>query len=283
MVDFEKAFDTVEHQSLWRVLAEQGVPSDYIALLQLLYSKQSAVVQASARSRPFCILRGVKQGDPLSALLFIAVMGACFTELQKKWDSANKRRRKFEFGVKLDESGRNLTDVRFADDVILAAMSRSDIVKMLHDLSARALTYGLKINFAKTKVLTWNSLRGSCEAVFVFDQKVDVLDERTAERYLGRKLCFESSQQTELNNRIASGWAAFHKNKGELCSKFYRLQDRVRLFEATVTPAVLYGSSTWALTKQMEGQLRVARRRMLRYVFRIHRTKNITEADTMEE
>ena len=95
---------------------------------------------------------------------------------------------------------------------------------------------------------------------------VMLLSDRS-ERYLGRKLCFEGSQLTELKNRIAAGWAAFHKHTAELCSKFYRLRDRVKLFDAVVSPAVLYGSSAWALTQSMEISLKTVRRRMLRYVF----------------
>ena len=79
--------------------------------------------------------------------------------------------------------------------------------------------------------------------------------------------------EAELNNRIAAGWATFHKHKGELCNKFYRLEDRVKLSEPTVTPTVLYGSATWALTQVMERKLITARHRMLRYVFRILRQR----------
>ena len=74
LVDFEKAFDTVEHASLWRVLADFGVDSSYIALLRKLYRNQLATVMAGMESRSFALNRGVKQGDPISALLFIAVI-----------------------------------------------------------------------------------------------------------------------------------------------------------------------------------------------------------------
>ena len=84
LVDFEKAFDTVEHGILWKTLAEQGVPKHYIVLLERLYSNQMVSVQAGARSRWFSISRGVRQGDLISALLFIAIMQACFGELQSK-------------------------------------------------------------------------------------------------------------------------------------------------------------------------------------------------------
>jgi len=215
----------------------------------------------------------VKQGDPISALLFIAVMQACFGELQEKWAKANRRRKGQLFGICLDPSVRNLTELRFADDVILVAQQRADICKMLRDLDAASAKFGSKINFLKTKVMTWDSLSGAHESVDVFGQSVAILQEEKAERYLGRKLAFSGCHAKEVANRIAAGWAAFSKHKSELCSKLYNLSDRVRLFEAVVSPAVLYACSTWALTKQLERKISVARRKMLRFVFRTHRRK----------
>ena len=274
LVDFEKAFDTVEHGSLWTVLQSQGVPDHYISLLEKLYTGLVATVSAGVRSRPFPVLRGVKQGDPISALLFIAVMQACFDELQLKWKRANARRKGNLFGISFPLSGELLTNLRFADDVIIVAQSRVDVQKMLADLAAVSAKFGLKMNFSKTRVLTWDVLAGAHTSVAVGSDEVPILKEHVAEKYLGRKLAFADCQETELQNRIAAGWAAFHKHKQELCSKFYRLQDRAKLFDAVVGPAVLYACGTWALTVSMERKLRTVRRRMLRYVFRIHRKKD---------
>ena len=91
-----------------------------------------------------------------------------------------------------------------------------------------------------------------------------------AERYLGRKLAFKDTSRVELENRINAAWAAFHKHKQELCCKHYCLKDRCRLFDATVTPTLLYGCATWALTCKMEEALQAHWRRMLRYVFGLH-------------
>ena len=273
LVDFEKAFDTVEHGPLWEVLKSQGVPVHYIVLLKRLYRDQTASVQAGTRSRTFSISRGVKQGDPISALLFIAIMQACFSELQGRWANANKRRTGVLFGISIAPGIRNLTELRFADDVILVAQSKSDVTKMLQDLATFSAKYGLKLHFGKTKIMTWNALSQTDVSVSVEGQCVTILDEATAERYLGRKLAFRNCQATEIANRIAAGWAAFTKHKSELCCKEYLLRDRLRLFDAVVTPAVLYACSTWALTKTMEKKLQVTRRRMLRFVFRIFRKK----------
>ena len=145
---------------------------------------------------------------------------------------------------------------------------------MIAHFAAEASKFGLTLHYGKTKILTWNALVKPSAQVFINGNAVAVLDEAVAEKYLRRELCFQNSQQAELDHRIAASWAVFHKHKNELCSKSYPLRDRLRLFEATVTPTLLYGSSTWALTMQQEASLVVLRRRMLRFVCRIYCRKD---------
>ena len=118
LIDYTKAFDTVEHTMLWKVLADQGVPPDFILLLQRLYTGAQAYVRTDVSSRSFRICRGVRQGDPISPLLFIAVMEHIFTRLKAEWQSANARRKGPEFGIRVSADGKTLTNLRFADDCI---------------------------------------------------------------------------------------------------------------------------------------------------------------------
>ena len=69
-LDYKKAFDTVEHESLWAALREQKVSQGYITLLHELYSEQRGNVRTDTVSKEFDICRGPKQGDPLSSLMF---------------------------------------------------------------------------------------------------------------------------------------------------------------------------------------------------------------------
>ena len=131
LIDFEEAFDTVEHDVLWEVLKDQGLHSDYIDIIKRLYDGQTAYVQAGAASRRFPLLRGVKQGDPVSALLFIAVMEQCFRSLKKRWKSTNRRRSGQYFGIVIDDPGNTLSNLRFADDILLFANSSPDLTKMI--------------------------------------------------------------------------------------------------------------------------------------------------------
>ncbi len=129
LVDFEKAFDTVEHEALWKVLRSFGVAECYINLLVKLYNHQTAVVAAGTNSRIFKLSRGVKQGDPVSSLLFIAIMEACFRVLKTRWNNLNRRRVRQYYVIVIDLPDDPLTKLRFADDVLLVALSKQDAVQ----------------------------------------------------------------------------------------------------------------------------------------------------------
>ena len=263
LCDFEKAFDTVEHAELWKVLAEAGVQRPYIGVLKKLYAGQSANVMAGTESRPFCLQRGVKQGDPISGLLFIAVMEQCFKHLKSKWARLNERRSGSFFGVVVDDETDVLSNLRFADDVLLIAHSLADARKMVKHLADAAATYGLKLNMAKTKILAMTSKQVPV-SVLVGAESVEVVNEQGCEKYLGRTLCLADFQQSEFDCRIRAAWAAFSKFRSIFSSRAYSFPRKAKLFEAAVTPVVLYGCSTWTMSGDMERQLTTTRRKMLR-------------------
>ena len=84
-LDFQKAFDSVSHEAIWKALKEQGIELVYIEMLQRLYEGQEAKVKTDASSNWFMIQRGTKQGDPISAIIFNAVVEHFMKILKTKW------------------------------------------------------------------------------------------------------------------------------------------------------------------------------------------------------
>jgi len=273
LVDFEKAFDTVEHAPLWDALTELGVRAEYVDLIKMLYREQKSTVFSGSESRPFTLERGVKQGDPVSSLLFLAVMEVCFRRLKAKWNRLNSRRTGHYYGVVIDDPGDPLTNLRFADDVILIATSRADSRKMITDLNTEAATFGLKLHTGKTKVLVTDPLaRHTPVSCAGFD--VEVLQEGASEKYLGRKLSVDDFRNVEFKNRVAMGWASFFKLKGALCNRHVPIKHRISLLECSVSPCILYACGTWTMTADMTHKLRSTQRRMLRWMMKTARCDN---------
>ena len=95
---------------------------------------------------------------------------------------------------------------------------------------------------------------------------MEVLPEGSSTDYLGRRLELEFFHDTEIEHRIAKGWAKFMLFKDELCNKKYALNHRLRLFDSVITPTILYGSGTWTMGRDRENTLRGTQRKMLRKV-----------------
>ena len=203
----------------------------------------------------------------MSSLLFLAVMEVIFRRLKARWSKLNTRRVGSYYGIVIDDPLDPLTNLRFADDVLLTATSRTDLRKMIADLEREALTFGLKMHAGKTKILTTDSAHrqnpASCGG-----HDVEVLQENGSEKYLGRKFSVDDFHITEFNHRISMGWAAFFKFKNALCNRYVAIKDRMALFVSCVSPCVLYACGTWTLTVEMELKLRSTQRRMLRWMVR---------------
>ena len=69
-LDFRKAFDSIEHTSIWDALVAHGVPHVYIPMLAKLYQGQHATIRCDVTGREFPIQKGTKQGDRVSSLIF---------------------------------------------------------------------------------------------------------------------------------------------------------------------------------------------------------------------
>ena len=113
-VDLEKAFDRVPRGVLWGVLREYGVPGPLIRAIRSLYNRCQSLVRISAnKSDLFPVRVGLRQGCPLSPVLFIIFM-----------DRISRRSQGVE-GVRFGDL--RIGSLLFADDVVLLASSSCDL------------------------------------------------------------------------------------------------------------------------------------------------------------
>ena len=115
------------------------------------------------------------------------------------------------------------------------------------------------------------------------DAFIQVLDSDESHRYLGRLLNLDVSKRVgiELHNRINAAWGKFHQNRTWLMNSQVSIRLRLRLFDACVSPAVLFATSVPPLgRKDLEAAI-IVQRKMLRLIVGWQRISKENWADTM--
>ena len=176
-IDFTKALDGIKHSALWNSLQFYGVKPAYVKLLRRLYIHQEGTVLTDKESDVFPIKRGTKQGDPLSSLLFNTVLQFSLENDLKRWQEKQK-------GIRLSDKTEDcLTNLRFADDVLLLSTSLERLREMLCEFKAGTEAVGLGIHPDKTKILS-NQDKVKVNEITVDDNKIEILKKGDSARYL---------------------------------------------------------------------------------------------------
>ena len=173
----------------------------------------------------------------MSSLLFNTVLQYSLENDLKRWQEKQK-------SIRLSDKTEDcLTNLRFADDVLLFSTSLERLREMLCEFKVSTEAVALGIHPDKTKILS-NQDKVKAKEITVDNIKVEVLAKGDSARYLGQKITFEKQETEEIKNRLKAAWA-FHKHRQELTSKDYRLCHRLRWFNMVITPTMTYASGTW--------------------------------------
>ena len=141
-VDYAKAFDCVDHNRLWKILQEMGVPDHLTCLLRNLCEGQEATVRTGHGTTDcFQIGKGICQGCLLSSCLF---------NLYAEYIMRNTGLEEAQAGIKI--ARRNIGNLRYADDTTLMAESE-ELKSLLMGVKEESEKVGLKLNIQKTKIM----------------------------------------------------------------------------------------------------------------------------------
>ena len=132
--DYAKAFDCVDHNKLWEILKEMGIPDHLICLLRNLYAGQEATVRTGHGADWFQTGKGVCQGCILSPCLF---------NLYAEYIMQNARMGEAQAGIKT--AGKNINNLRYADTTTLMAESEQELKSLLMKVKEESEKAGLKL------------------------------------------------------------------------------------------------------------------------------------------
>ena len=125
-IDYTKAFDPVDHNKVWKILKEMGIPDHLTCLLRNLYAGQEATVRTGHGTIDwFQIGKGVCQG---------CILSPCLLNLYAEYIMRNARLDEAQAGIKI--TGSNVNNLRYADDTTIMA-EREEETKEPLDKSER--------------------------------------------------------------------------------------------------------------------------------------------------
>ena len=148
LIDYAKAFDCVYHNKLWKILKEMWIPDHLTCLLRNLYAGQEAKVRTGHETADwFQIEKWVRQG---------CILSPCFFNFYAEYIMRNAGLEEAQAGIKI--AGRNINNLRYADDTTLMAESEEELKGLLMKVKEKSEKVGLKLNIQKTKIMAFGPI-----------------------------------------------------------------------------------------------------------------------------
>src|SRR6266516_7746890 len=235
-------------------------------LLQDLYMRQEAVVRVAGEdSDPGIIGRGVRQGCPISPLLFSIYAEVMMMEALEDMNE----------GVKV--GGQLVSDVRFADDQGMVASTESRLQSQMNKLNDTAKTFGMKINVQKTKtiVVSWDG--GGVVNITIDGQRIEQVK---SFKYLGSVITEDGRSHNDVKIRIAMAKDAFNKRR-ELLTKGLSMGLKKRMVKVLVWTVMLNGYETWTLLQDEINRLQALEMWLWRGLENIRWSDRISNDETL--
>ena len=252
-MDFTNAYNSIHRGKMEQILLAYGLPKETVVAIMMLYRNTKVKVHSlDGDTDYFDIVVGVLQGDTLALYLFIICLDYMRTSIDKIKENSFKqtKERSRRYPTK------TITDADYTYDIVLLADAPTQAETLLHSLEWATAGIGLHINAHKMEYMCFNptgdisTLNGS---------SLKLVDKFT---YLGSSV---SSTETDIDTQLAKTWIAIDRLsviwKSDLTDKM-----KHSFFQAAVVSILLYGCTTWMLTKRMEKKLDGNYTRMLRAI-----------------
>ena len=235
-----------------QILLAYGLPKETVAAITVLYRNTKVKVRSpDGDTEYFDIVAGVLKGDTLAPYLFCLdyVLRTSIDKIRENgFELTKKRSRRYP--------AKTITDADYADDIAILANTPNQAETRLHSLERAAAGIGLHVNAHKTGYMCYNQ---TCDISTLDGTPLKLVDKFT---YLGSSV---SSTEKDIDTRLTKAWTAINRLsiiwKSDLTDKM-----KSSFFQAAIVSILLYGCTTWTLTKRLEKKLDGNHTRMLRAI-----------------
>ena len=221
---YTKDFDCVDHKTLWKTLKEMGIPDHLTCLLRNLYAGQEATVRTRHGTTDwFKIGKGVCQGYILSPCLF----NFCAEYIMRNTGLE-------EAQARIKSAGRNINNLRYADDTTLMAEREEELKSLLMKVKVESEKVGLNLNIQKTKIMASGPIAS-------WEIDGETMETVTDFIFLGSKITADGDCSHEIKRRLLLGRKVMTNLDSISKSRDITLPTKFHLVKAIVFPVVMYG------------------------------------------
>ena len=200
-----------------------GIPDHLTCLLRNLYAGQEATVRTGHGTTDwFQIGKGVCQGYILSSCLF---------KFYAEYIMRNAGLEEAQAGIRI--AGRNINNLRYADDTTLMAESEEELKSLLMKVKEESEKFGLKLNVQKTKIMA----SGPITSWQIDAETIETVPDFI---FLGSKITADGDCSHESKRCLLLGRETMTNLDSILKSRDITLLTKVRLVKAMVFPVVMY-------------------------------------------
>ena len=244
-------------------MRKYNINANLVRTIEQLYDKATSAVQMNGSiGEWFRTTVGVRQGCLLSPTLFNIFLKRIMSDALEEHDG------------KVSIGGRNITNLRFADDIDALAEEEQELEALVESLDNTCTMYKMEISVEKTKLMT-NSANGIQREIKVKGQKLGTV---TSFKYLGAVVSDDGSKP-EVLSRIAQATAALTKRKPIWRDKNLYLGSKVKLMRSLVISIFLYACESWTLTAELEKRKQAFEMRCYRRLLNISYKDHVTNEE----
>jgi hypothetical protein len=243
-----------------------GVPKHLIILMKNLYTNQQASVKTDyGNTNWFNIGKGVRQGCILSPYLF----NLYAEHIMRKAgiDEAAG-------GIKI--GGRNINNLRYADDTTILAETADDLQYLLRKVKEESAAAGLKLNMKKTFVMT----NGPIQEFHIDNDQVEIVKEFI---FLGSSINNDGSCSNEIKRRLLMGRKAMVSLDKLIKSKDVSLATKIKIIKTMVFPVTMYGCESWTIKQADRRKIDAFELWCWRRLLRVPWTEKRTNKSVLQE
>ena len=226
-----------------QILLAYGLPKETVAAITILNRNTKVKVRSpDGDTEYFDTVAGVLQGDTLAPYLFIIcldyVLRTSIDKIRENGFELTKKRSR-------RDPAKTITDVDYADDIAILANTPNQAETLLYSLERAAAGIGLHVNVHKTEYMCYNQ---TGDITTLDGTPLKLVDNFI---YIGSNV---SSTEKDIDTRLTKAWTAIDRLsiiwKSDLTDKMKR-----SFFQAAAVSILLYGCTTWTLTKRLEKKL----------------------------